>query len=96
MGDAKRQSDGKFGAGNTVGGRTPMSEEARKAFEDMEPEALKRLRDILNGPDDKLAIQAIERVFERRWGKAVQAVSLGSTDPDEPLSLTVNFVRPKK
>jgi hypothetical protein len=82
------------GKSGNPGGRPAMSEEARRAFESMEPVALAKLREILEGDDNALALRAIETVIERRMGKVVQSVAMG--DDDGPLRITVEYAEGKK
>lgn len=80
--------DGKFKEGHdprrNPGGRPAMSEEARLAFERMEPKALKKLDEFLDGDDPKMAMEALKVVIERRMGKAVQPTDNTTTlsNPD--------------
>jgi len=57
------------------GGRPKMPEEIRKAFQDLTPEAIKTLAEIMReGKFDSDRVKATEVILDRAWGKAIQQV----------------------
>lgn len=86
----------KKGESGNPGGRPKMSDEARQAFEDMEPEALAELRKLLKSKSEPVRLDAIEVVLERRLGKVVQQTDNTHSTPDgKPVrTLLVEFVDP--
>ena len=76
-GDAKRQSDGKFGAGNNAnpGGRPKGLAEFEEAAREKSVRALEKLWLIAETGRGMASVRACEIIIERAWGKAAQPIT---------------------
>jgi hypothetical protein len=60
----------KKGHSGNPGGRGSAYHETRKMLKDATPEAARRAIELLQSPDERVAMVAIQFVFERAFGKA--------------------------
>lgn len=85
---AKDPTTGKGKSGNP-GGRPLGYPEYRKACQDMTPVALERLKAILEGPDDRLALLAAMTVLDRAWGKPAVVDENGEAMRDQSIEVVI-------
>ncbi len=73
---------GRFVAGNSCGGRKPIPEDMRKAFQLLGHDALEMLRAVMLDENARNAdrIKAAEIILDRGWGKPRQAVDFEPGD----------------
>lgn len=55
-------------------GRPKMDPEVRRILEAATPDAARRLAQLVNSPDEKVSLAAIDQVFNRIYGRPVQQV----------------------
>lgn len=61
------------GQSGNVSGRSKAANELRKALEQDAPYARQRIRELIDSPDDQVALKAAVFVVEQVKGRAVQA-----------------------
>ena len=83
MGDVNRFENvthtkaGKFAKGNKLGGRKPMPDDIKMALNELVPEAITKLKDIIKtSKDDRILLDAVKVVFDRVYGKPQQAIDI--------------------
>lgn len=94
---AGRDSGGKFvkGAQNNPGGLSKRQSSILKALDGLTPRAIEVLRDTMNGPDAKLALDAAKEIVKRIAPKSAPAgstnvnvaVGLVGSSPQEALAV---------
>jgi hypothetical protein len=62
------------GQSGNPGGRKAMDPEVRRILEAATPDAARRLAQLVNSPDEKVSLAAIDQVFNRIYGRPVQQV----------------------
>ena len=76
-----RDGTGKFqkGKSGNPSGRKPVPPEIKEALTSLVPKAVERLQEIVNeSTNEKIVIQAVQTVFDRVYGKPIQAVDMKS------------------
>ena len=75
-----RDKNGKFVKGNNSnGGRKPIPPEIKEALTSLVPRAVERLKEIVEtSKDEKVVVKAVETIFDRVYGKPLQAVDMKS------------------
>jgi hypothetical protein len=88
VGDARRQDNGRFGAGNNAnpGGRKGVPAEVRKKLDDLLPAAVDELGKLLASDDEKIRIQAVKEALDRCLGKAPQVIDVTDMADEEILA----------
>lgn len=77
----KRDKSGKFQKGHNLGGRKPIPPEIKETLTALVPKAVERLTQIINeSGNEKIVMQAVEVIFNRVYGKPIQAVDLESNN----------------
>lgn len=69
-------------SGNPTGASTRFHE-VRQLMRDASPAAAKRLIDLINSTDERVALVAAEKVLERAWGSPKQDTSAPELDPEK-------------
>ena len=69
-----RAANGRFapGVSGNPGGRPGLSPELRAKLNELTPRAIERLVEVMNGPDDRLAIEASKALLDRALGRPQQ------------------------
>lgn len=76
-----RDAGGKFkkGVSGNPGGKRPIPEDVKKALEELVPDAIDRLKEIVQDRENvpaATAVKAAEAVLDRVYGKPVQSTEL--------------------
>jgi hypothetical protein len=59
----------KPGQSGNPGGRTPLFGECQAMAREASPEAMRRLIELIDSGDERVALMAADKVLERAWGK---------------------------
>lgn len=63
------------GESGNPGGRPKAVEAIRKLAQKNSKKALLRLVELMNGENDRVAVQAAQAILDRAWGKPAQTVT---------------------
>lgn len=93
----KKKPRGKpFAKGNKLGGRKALSSDVKKAFEELCPDALRALQEVVNTKKHNRREQAAEYIVNRVGGtpetrSKIEASGPGGIPLGAPLSISVSF-----
>lgn len=70
----------KKGQTGNAGGRPKIPKDVKQAFTEMNPKAARRLAELLESYDEKVAMRAVEYVIDRNLGRVPQGIELTGKD----------------
>lgn len=97
----KKPNSGLFmkGISGNPGGRPKKDPEVVQLLKAATPKAARKLIDLLDSPDERLALQAANSILDRVWGKPEASGTLALTDGEgkalTPPTIVVSFTEPK-
>jgi hypothetical protein len=94
---ARNRGSGRpFGKGQSgnPGGRPKLEGEIRKLAQKHGPAAIKRLVDLMDSSNERVAVAAAQAVLDRAYGKPPQGIHLKG-DGTAPHVMQVEFIRAK-
>jgi hypothetical protein len=99
MSDPKRQSNGRFGAGNKAnpGGRPKEIGHVRELARQHTEDAIRTLVEVMHDPEEKgpARVAAAQALLDRGYGRPPQSLEHSVGGDAQALDLRVRFVKPE-
>jgi hypothetical protein len=81
------------GKSGNPGGRTKQFAQCQRLCREASPDAARRLIELIQSEDERVALMAADKVFERAWGKAKDYDPDKEAPPFDPKLYTTDELR---